>query len=75
VRRELVLHGHDLAEKPELVAISKCELTGSDDVRARLEKELGKEVLAISAVTGQGLSKLVSGVVRQLRSLGEEVAR
>src|SRR5205085_1758325 len=66
VRRELELHSSALATKPEVVAVSKAELTGSDAVRRRLEQELGREVLAVSAVTGQGLSQLVSAVVEQL---------
>src|SRR6516162_9669948 len=49
IRRELALHGRGLAEKPEIVALSKTELTGSEEVRARLEKELGCPVLAISS--------------------------
>src|SRR6516162_3239813 len=59
VRRELALYDPPLAEKPEVVAVSKAELTGREAVRERLEQELGREVLAISAVTGQGLSRLV----------------
>src|SRR5205823_2731914 len=58
VRRELELYSQALADKPEVVAISKSELTGSEDVRARLERELERPVLAISAVTGQGLARL-----------------
>lgn len=71
VRRELELHSQALAGKPEIVAISKAELTGSDEVRKRLEAKLGREVLAISAVTGQGMSQLVGGVVEQLRACAE----
>src|SRR5438552_17413361 len=33
IRRELELHSQALADKPEIVAISKCELTGSDEIR------------------------------------------
>jgi GTP-binding protein len=69
VRRELELHSQDLADKPEIVAVSKAELTGSDEVRLRLEKELGRPVLAISAVTGQGLQKLVGAVAELLSSI------
>jgi GTPase len=66
IRRELEQHGRGLAEKPEIVAVSKSELTGSDEVRERLEKELGHEILAISSVTGQGLSQLVGAVAKML---------
>src|SRR5438105_4252103 len=55
VRRELELHGRELVDKPEIIAVSKSELTDSDEVRRRLEQGLKREVLAISAVTGQGL--------------------
>jgi GTP-binding protein len=66
VRRELELHSRALAEKPEVVAVSKAELPGSEEVRARLERELGREVLAISAVTGQGLAKFVGMLAERL---------
>ena len=69
IRRELELHGRQLATKPELVVVSKAELTGSDEVRERLERELGKPVLAISAVTGAGLSNLVRAVVEELSAI------
>src|SRR6202007_2110616 len=39
VRRELELHGRALMDKPEIVAVSKSELTGSADVRQRLAQE------------------------------------
>jgi hypothetical protein len=44
--------------------LSKCELTGSEEVRQRLQHELSREVLAVSAVTGQGLSQLVRNIVK-----------
>ncbi len=73
VRRELELHSQALAAKPEVIALSKSELTGSGDMRQRLETELGRAVLAISAVTGQGLARLVGAVVEQLAVLPSEV--
>jgi GTP-binding protein len=68
VRRELELHTAPLADKPEIVAVSKCELTGAEEVRQRLERELGRPVLGISAVTGQGLAELVSQIAASLRA-------
>lgn len=69
VRRELELYRQALAAKPEIVAVSKSELTGSQAVRDRLERELGREVLAISAVTGQGLAQLVGRVAEQVQAV------
>jgi GTP-binding protein len=69
IRRELELHGQALAEKPEVVAVSKCELTGSDNVRRRMQEELQRPVLAVSAVTGQGLAQLVGAVAERLAAV------
>jgi GTP-binding protein len=66
IRRELELHGETIAAKPEMVVLSKSELPGSDEVRDRLAEALGKEVLAISAVTGAGLSQLVESIRHHL---------
>ena len=66
VRRELELHNPKLMDMPEVIAVSKSELTGSEDVRARMEAELRREVLAVSAVTGQGLQTLVNRVAQRL---------
>jgi hypothetical protein len=42
-------------------------LTAAEAMRERLERELEKPVLAISAVTGQGLAQLVRQVVTTLQ--------
>jgi GTP-binding protein len=74
IRRELELYRPELAGKPEVLAVSKSELTGSAEVRQRLEKELGREVLAISAATGAGLADLVRAVVERLGEVRREEA-
>jgi GTP-binding protein len=73
IRRELELYSPALAAKPEVVAVSKAELTGSEEVRERLERELSRPVLAVSAVTGQGLSHLVGAVAEELAHVREEL--
>jgi GTP-binding protein len=74
IRRELELHSPVLAQKPELLALSKSEWTGSEHVRERMAAELGREVLAISAVTGQGLAQLVARVAQLLDEAREREA-
>lgn len=49
--------------------MSKSELTGSEDIRKELEASLGKTVLAISAVTGEGLSLLVQAITKELNKI------
>jgi GTP-binding protein len=72
IRRELELYNPRLATMPEVVAVSKCELPGSDEVRERLQGEIGRDVFAISAVTGQGLAHLVGAVAERLRETKTE---
>lgn len=66
VRAELALHSPTLANKPEIVAVSKSELTDVGPIRADLEAAVGAPVLAISAVTGQGLPELLAAMNRQI---------
>jgi GTP-binding protein len=72
IRRELELYRPELAAKPEVLAVSKSELTGASEARERLERELGAPMLAVSAVTGAGLSDLVRCVVERLSEAREE---
>ena len=60
IRNELREYDVDLAARPELVAVSKGELPGAEEVRRLLADETGGEVLRFSAVTGEGLSTLMS---------------
>lgn len=69
IRKELTLYSRPLAEKPEVVCVSKAELTGADAVRDRLAAGLGREVLLISSVTGQGLSQLVGQTAQLLAEI------
>ena len=59
IREELRLYSPGLAAKPEVVCISKAELTGADEVCRRLETEFCREVFLVSSVTGAGLAAVV----------------
>lgn len=72
IRRELELYSPALARKPEVVAVSKAELPLASQVQQRLSRELGFEVLQVSAVTGAGLSQLVGQVVAKLAQTPRE---
>lgn len=69
VRKELELRSDELGRKPEIVALSKCELTGSDEVRQEMENSIGKKVFPFSAVTGRGLAELMVAIQRKLEDL------
>ena len=60
LRQELKLYDADLAERPEIVAVSKAELPDAEQVRDKLAEASGREVLLFSSVTGQGLKELMN---------------
>ncbi|HZC56950.1 MAG TPA: GTPase ObgE [Xanthobacteraceae bacterium] len=65
VRAELSAYGHELANKPEIVALNKADALTSEDIKqqlARLKRAAKKTPLLISAVSGAG----VKGVLREL---------
>jgi GTP-binding protein len=74
IRSELEHYSPALAARRELLVATKLDLTGAMEARERLERELGREVLAISAVTGKGIPELVRRVAELVAELPEAVA-
>jgi GTP-binding protein len=66
IRRELEKHSANLAERPEIVVVSKADLPAAIAAQQELSQQLGGEVLAISAVTGQGLDQLRRQIITRL---------
>ena len=57
IRNELEEYGGGLVDKPEIIAINKCDAIGpelAEDQAKTLSKAIGKEVFQISGVTGEG---------------------
>jgi GTP-binding protein len=66
IREELVRYDAALGTRPEIVIVSKSELPESEEARERLALAVGRDVIAVSAVTGQGLDRLLKAVVALL---------
>ena len=66
IREELRLHDARLAERPELLVVTKCELPDASAAAELLHETTGKEVLQVSAVTGKGLPQLLQATLRML---------
>lgn len=66
IREELVQHDEQLGARPEIIAVTKCELPGAAAARDALAAASGKEVLLISAVTGEGLNHLTQTIASVL---------
>jgi GTPase len=74
IREELTQYDEQLARRPEILVVSKAELPGAEELRVRLAESSGREVLLISAVTGQGLNELVRQIDHLLAEQREPIA-
>src|SRR6202140_878135 len=78
VRAELAAYGHDLTDKPEIVALSKSDALTADEIKqqvARLKRAAKKTPLVISAVSGDGVAEVLRAllkVIDQARPTGVE---
>ena len=76
IRRELAAYSRRLAEKPEIVALTKADLLPGDAEPARrFAEDIGRPVIAISAASGQGLVRLVAEIVGVLDRTPREPLR
>jgi GTP-binding protein len=71
IREEMRLYKADLMDRPEIVVVTKCELTDAQAAAELLAEETGSEVLQVSAVTGKGLDRLAERILEVLEGLGE----
>ncbi len=69
IRSELERYSPALAERPELLLLTKMDLTGASEAVTKLEEEIGKPAMTISAVTGRGLPALISRINEMLDTL------
>jgi GTP-binding protein len=66
VRRELEAYGEGLAEKPEILALSKCDAMTEDEIKAKikaLKKAAKKTPLVLSSQSGQGVKEVLRALL------------
>jgi GTP-binding protein len=66
IRKELEEYSQELASRPEVLVVTKAELPGAASVQEALKDLTGKEILLVSAVTGQGLNQMVIRIAELL---------
>ncbi|MDB5349795.1 MAG: Obg family GTPase CgtA [Planctomycetota bacterium] len=66
IRSELEQYSPALATRPELLVLTKMDLTGAAEAAHRITEELCREALTISAVTGKGLPILIHRITDML---------
>ena len=75
IRQELSLYDESLGARPEIVIVSKSELDEAERVREQLASETGLHVLAVSAVTGDGLQQLLHSITKRLAAKVDDKPR
>jgi len=75
VRHELEAYGAGLADKPEIVALSKLDAIDPaevDDKKAALEAACGKPVMVLSAASNKGMREALFAVWEQIKAARSE---
>ncbi len=70
VRHELEAYGEGLVDKPEIVALSKCDAMTEEEIKAQikvLKKAAKKTPLVLSSQSGQGVQRGSSRAARRDR--------
>ena len=68
IKEELRQHSSALADKPQIAAANKMDLTGSEEGLQALGRAVAGQPCAISAVTGAGLKQLTERIWQVLNS-------
>src|SRR5579863_10425654 len=67
VRAELEAYGGGLADKPEVVALTKADALGADEIKeqvAALQHAIKKDPLVISAISGAGIAEVLRALLK-----------
>jgi GTP-binding protein len=74
VRGELEGYGGGLADKSEVIALSRADLVDDDrltELKAELEEATGVTPLAVSAPLGEGVEAVLDAVIQRLGTVNE----
>ena len=77
VRRELEAYGHGLAEKHEIVALSKIDSVDAETLKQqalRLKRAAKRTPLRLSAATNDGLTEALRAILKEIDAANAESA-
>ncbi|MBR6751483.1 MAG: GTPase ObgE [Clostridia bacterium] len=69
IRKELENYSAELATRPEIVVVNKCDILYDEEEISRFEEKIGKKVLKLSAVTHVGVEELKTKISETLKEL------
>ncbi|MCC9599192.1 GTPase ObgE [Stieleria sp. JC731] len=73
IRSELALYDESLAQRAEILAVTKCELDGAAEVAERMREATGRKVFLISSMTGEGLNELKEEIMESVNQRRQEM--
>jgi GTP-binding protein len=74
VRGEIEAYGHGLADKPEIVALSKADAMTPEQIEARsaeLQRAAKTKPLVLSAQSGQGVKETLRALIKVIDTAGQ----
>jgi GTP-binding protein len=77
VRGEVEAYGAGLAEKPEIVALSKADAVPKDEMKQKaraLKKAAGAAPYVVSAASGEGVQEVLRAIAREVQDLRGKTA-
>lgn len=74
IREELEKYNPVLAKRPEILCVTKAELTDAETCAELLRETSGKSVHLISAVTGKGIPQLNRMIIQRLAEMEDDVS-
>lgn len=69
IRQELEEYGRELADKPEIIALNKCDAIGPElaaEQAKTLKKSIKKDVFTVSAVSGEGMENILFALAARI---------
>ena len=75
VRAELLAYAHDLADKPEIVALNKADALTPGEIKrqvAALRRVIKKNPLVMSAVSGDGVAEVLRALLTVIDEARQE---
>ncbi len=77
IRGELEAYGHDLTEKPEIIALNKADAMPAEELakkRAKLKRASKRPIFVMSGATGQGVDEVLTALLQTVQAARAEEA-
>ncbi|MBO4262467.1 MAG: Obg family GTPase CgtA, partial [Clostridia bacterium] len=73
INEELAKYSEELAKRPQVVVLNKCDIYGAEDNAAEFEKKIGgkRKTFRVSAINGAGVEEVIKYVFDELKKLPE----